>query len=395
VQFYEEDEFPAARVGAFLVDAVQQGGGAVVVATGAHLHPICDSMASLGIDVSATARSGQLLLLDAEKILGWLHVGGELNEQQFEGLVGARVREATSRFPRVRFFGEMVDLLAREGRESDALRLEAWWNCLLQRDRFELLCAYSYKSFVHPHSVARFEDVCSAHDRVEATSDVQSLKLDPGRLLAQFRQRSAALKHAAMRSRRLEVERARVLRAEREASGAVQATSWHLARLQRIATALSEAASADAVWEVARTELADATGAVEVVLLVDPEVLLVVGPAVHERDGAGGGYLDVAFRTGTGVWPAAGVSGENAMVALPLEVATRRLGAVGFRFETISELSATERGLMEDLARQLALALDRGHARTSLELAGRPEGDSPLLRALDVARRALTRRSEN
>ncbi len=211
VQFYDDEAFPARRVASFLVGSIEAGGGAVAVATGEHLSAICASMLASEFDVGRALGEGRLLLFDAERVLGWLHVGGRLDPAQFEGIVGARVRASVGRFGRVRWFGELVDLLCRQSREADAVRVEGWWNHLREQAPFDLLCAYSYSSFAQPYSAARFEDVCGAHAVVEYDDEPAPPEVDVGRVLAHLKQRTLALEHAAARTRKLDVELARAL----------------------------------------------------------------------------------------------------------------------------------------------------------------------------------------
>jgi hypothetical protein len=168
MQLYLGDEFPARGVAEFLAASLGDGGAAGAVATPSHLSAICMAMAADGVDVTSAMRSGRLMLLDAHRTLDCLCVDGSIEERQFAGLVAPRVREVVARFKTVRWFGEIVDLLSRENREAEAVRLEGWWNRLREEVPFDLLCAYSYAGFSRPHSMARLEDVCAAHDRVRA-----------------------------------------------------------------------------------------------------------------------------------------------------------------------------------------------------------------------------------
>ena len=98
---------------------------------------------------------GQLMMLDTDEILSkfmggstpdWqlfrLHVGGLIARA---GAGRARSKGAPRR--RVRAYGEMVDVLWRDGNADAAVRLEELWNELAEVHRFDLLCAYPIGHF--------------------------------------------------------------------------------------------------------------------------------------------------------------------------------------------------------------------------------------------------------
>ena len=70
-------------------------------------------------------------------------VGGRLIESRFIEVVSPIMLEAERSSRRVRAFGEMVDLLWREGDVATAVSLEQCWNRLLATSRCDLHCAYA------------------------------------------------------------------------------------------------------------------------------------------------------------------------------------------------------------------------------------------------------------
>ena len=63
----------------------------------------------------------------------------------------------------IRAFGEMVDLLWKDGMHVAAIRLEMLWNQLANSKRFSLLCGYSMGNF---YKDAAFQDICRHHTHV-------------------------------------------------------------------------------------------------------------------------------------------------------------------------------------------------------------------------------------
>ena len=93
-------------------------------------------------------------------------VNGEPDPARFQAAVGELIAERTARAigVRSRAYGEMVDVLWKQGARSAAVRLEELWNDLQTRQSFSLLCAYAMGSFYkEPASAQR---VCGTHTHV-------------------------------------------------------------------------------------------------------------------------------------------------------------------------------------------------------------------------------------
>ena len=141
---------------------------------------------------------------------------------------------------------------------------------------------------------------------------------------------------------------------ERLEAPLAEAALRHLTRLQRVTSALSEAASLSDVCQVLRGELADAVAARHAWVAL-----------VSEADGAlrwlgeqrpkPWAELQRAYQDRQPVWP----SLPSCFVALPLMSGPRALGAVAFELAQPCEIERGSRALFMDLIRPLALALDR------------------------------------
>jgi len=141
---------------------------------------------------------------------------------------------------------------------------------------------------------------------------------------------------------------------ERFEAPLAEAALRHLTRLQRVTSALSEAASLSDVCQVLREELADAVAARHawVALVSEADGAL---RWLGEQKPKPWAELKRAYKAREPVWP----SVPSAFVALPLSIGSRTLGAVAFELELPSELERGTRALFIDLVRPLALALDR------------------------------------
>ncbi len=178
----------------------------------------------------------------------------------------------------------------------------------------------------------------------------------------------ADLTREVEKSRELELERARLLEAEHEAAARAAAAHEHLGRLQRVTSALSEAVAVFDVCGVLHADIADAVGARRTCLALAREEgrpLSLIGDGVQaigteSSDRADERtdptlLLEAAYAGGTALWPRP----PSLLVALPLALGSRRIGAVLFELHQPRELTPADRALFEDVTRQLALALDR------------------------------------
>src|SRR5207344_449274 len=103
--------------------------------------------------------------------------GQRPDKQRFHEVMGAVAADAEARSPTGRFraYGEMVDLLWRDGKPDAAIQLEELWNDLGRQHSFALLCAYAMNTFGDERHGDGFADVCRAHSRVVPTERYQSL----------------------------------------------------------------------------------------------------------------------------------------------------------------------------------------------------------------------------
>src|SRR5690242_17109881 len=95
-------------------------------------------------------------------------VSGMPDWHRFKGVVGGVLERAllATSAAHVRAYGEMVDVLWRDGQPAAALRLEEFWNDLSAIYAFSLLCAYRMGNFLKEADGANFEHVCQAHTHV-------------------------------------------------------------------------------------------------------------------------------------------------------------------------------------------------------------------------------------
>lgn len=173
VQFYENDSSLFATVAGFLSQGLVDGHPAILIATAEHTAAILDHLKGRMIDVAKARALGELTVLDAHQTLATFMVDGKPDPARFEVSVGRAIGTLLQGRPDrtlVRAYGEMVDVLWKDGREDAAIQLELLWNSLAGRYGFALLCGYAMGNFFK--QTDRFEEVCRQHTHVIPGSDL-------------------------------------------------------------------------------------------------------------------------------------------------------------------------------------------------------------------------------
>ena len=165
VQFYEDDAFLCDTVARFAGAGLAAGESVIIIATELHRHGLRQRLAANDFDVDRALASGRLQLLDAAETLERLLVGGMPDRARADEVLGGLVRAAGAGRTHVRAYGEMVDLLWRDGKHAAALRLEEMWTELVRQHDFSLLCAYVLGNFYRESHSPDFQRVCEAHGR--------------------------------------------------------------------------------------------------------------------------------------------------------------------------------------------------------------------------------------
>jgi hypothetical protein len=167
----EDDRLLAKNVSRFLAEGLQQRDSLIVIATPEHTESISRYLAAeAGGAVPEAEREGRLVRLDARDTLDQLLHDGQCDPGRFDQLVGGMLRtlQARSGSGKVRAFGEMVNLLWREGSHEEAERLEELWNGLLAGSQYSLYCAYAIDLFSSGSDPARLSPIVDSHTHLFA-----------------------------------------------------------------------------------------------------------------------------------------------------------------------------------------------------------------------------------
>ena len=161
VRFYEDDNSLCRIVSGFIAEGLSFGQPALVIATQPHAACIVKNLVDAGINVENLKKQGDLLVLDARQTLATFMANGQPDADFFRGSANrALERLSRGRNRTIRAYGEMVDVLWKDGMTEAAIKLEMLWNRLANTHDFSLLCGYAMGNFYKDASI---DDVCSHH----------------------------------------------------------------------------------------------------------------------------------------------------------------------------------------------------------------------------------------
>ena len=117
------------------------------------------------LDVLQLQRSDDLVLLDAEETLSIFMKNGKPDAEAFRNSMCEVIKRACHGRPdcTVRIYGQMVDVLWKDGQKEAAIDLEMLWNQLANTQAFSLLCGYAMGHF---YKDAHFDEVCRHHSHI-------------------------------------------------------------------------------------------------------------------------------------------------------------------------------------------------------------------------------------
>ena len=169
VRFYKDDDSLCRIVGKFLIEGLIKAEPAVVIATPEHTTAIEECLRKASLDVDELKRLGELIALDARETLATFMADDVPNPGAFRDHVGGVITQVGQGRERctIRAYGEMVDLLWKDGLTAAAIQVETLWNQLARAHHFKLLCSYSMGNF---YKGSAFDDIKSQHSHL--TSEV-------------------------------------------------------------------------------------------------------------------------------------------------------------------------------------------------------------------------------
>jgi hypothetical protein len=187
VQVYDDLAELAASVGHYLDAGFRNGQPAVLISTSDHFDAFARELEARGWDIDQLEARGLLARFDAEQTLDAFMDGEIPSAERFEQVVGGAIDRVASRFPdaTIRAFGDMVDLLWRQGNEAGAIALEELWNDLAETRRFALFCGYHLDIFDLDVQTSALPEIARVHTHPRPAADTSRLAAAVDKALAE------------------------------------------------------------------------------------------------------------------------------------------------------------------------------------------------------------------
>jgi hypothetical protein len=160
VQLYQDQDFLNRAVCRFAGAALANGEGVILVPTVEHWNAFRPRLEAEGVNVKDAQASGQLSIVDADELLPRFMQKALPDGPMFLGLAGeiiARTRGA-GRFPKVRWWGEMVNVLWERGDVAASMNLEDLFDRVAHEQDIAIFCSFVMDNFngeIHTHMLPR------------------------------------------------------------------------------------------------------------------------------------------------------------------------------------------------------------------------------------------------
>ncbi len=163
VQLYQDQQFLNRAVCRFAAAAIANGEGVILVPTIAHWDAFRPRLESEGVDVKAAEKRGQLTIVDADNLLPTFMRDGMPDSPVFLGLAANVVSQARGdgRYPKVRWWGEMVNILWERGDVAASMNLEDLFDKLAHEQDIAIFCSFLMDNFngdVHARMLPRLSE---------------------------------------------------------------------------------------------------------------------------------------------------------------------------------------------------------------------------------------------
>jgi hypothetical protein len=160
VQLYQDQQFLNRAVCRFAAAALANGEGVILVPTIAHWDAFRPRLEAEGIDVKAAQNRGQLTIVDADDLLPSFMREAMPDSPLFLGLAADVITRARGdgRYPRVRWWGEMVNILWEQGEVAASMNLEDLFDQLAHENDIAIFCSFLMDNFngeVHARMLPR------------------------------------------------------------------------------------------------------------------------------------------------------------------------------------------------------------------------------------------------
>ena len=183
VQLYQDERFLSRAVCRFAAAALANGEGVILVPTPSHWEAFRPRLEAEGVDVEGVQKRGQLTVVDANELLPQFMRESMPDAPVFLGLAANVITQArgAGRYPKVRWWGEMVNVLWERGDVAASMNLEDLFDQLADEHDIAIFCSFLMDNFdgaIHTRMLPRLGENHSHLIPVEDYARLESAVAD-------------------------------------------------------------------------------------------------------------------------------------------------------------------------------------------------------------------------
>jgi hypothetical protein len=171
VQLYQDEPDLAEALARYAQGGLAAGEGVVVIGSTPRWNALGARLRAMGVDAHAAVLRGQLRLFSAKTILTACMVRGMPESLAFNQAIGALLDLVRMRYPALRVFGELTDILWSQKERTAAMAVERLWGALTVSQNFSLLCACPLDSLDGRSYEGQLQSVCALHTHLVPAAD--------------------------------------------------------------------------------------------------------------------------------------------------------------------------------------------------------------------------------
>jgi hypothetical protein len=178
VQLYQDEEFYGEAISHFAAEGLVRGESIILVATKPNWKNISARLSAKGFQPDELFAQGQLTLLDADETLPKFMRGNEPDGAIFKPLAKETIAKARrgGKFPRVRWWGEMVNVLYVDGNPGGSNHLEQFFDQVAHEEQVAIFCSFLMDKFDPKIYDEAFGHVCCTHSHVIPADDYSAYR---------------------------------------------------------------------------------------------------------------------------------------------------------------------------------------------------------------------------
>ena len=171
VQLYQDEADLVDALARFAGSGLAHGEGVIVIGSAPRWNALTTQLRGGGIDTHGAVLRGQLRLFGSRVILASCMSHGVPDRLLFNEAIGGILGLMRMRYPTLRVFAELTDLLWAEGRREAAETIERFWNALAEPQGLSLLCACPLDSLDGRAYEGALQRVCALHTHLVPARD--------------------------------------------------------------------------------------------------------------------------------------------------------------------------------------------------------------------------------